>query len=118
MEQIAILARGESRSMLRICALPIIVAAFLLSPSIFVRAHVTAALDKTAVILPFGHNLVDQGTDGCANHDATDHEHQLQAFPVSTGDQAACPSDVLSRLSDVSRHGLIRDGPRRPPRLL
>lgn len=88
--------------------------ALMLSPALVMLTHAPnmGALTVTTTDHAHHHGPATSAPD----HNAADHEHQLTAIDV---EQA--PSDVvrMSRLAPtgtVTRSGIIRDGPRRPPR--
>lgn len=114
--RMAMLARGKD-GVLRVRVLPAIVALLVLSLVLAGPTRAPAAPDDAGV-KPYGHVQKELAADGHAYHDAADHEHQFQALAPNTGHQAVRPSAVLAGLVDIQMSGLIRDGPRRPPRRL
>jgi hypothetical protein len=94
--------------------------AFVLSPVTVMPSHGAAAWIAAAEIIAHGHahgHAHDHahGDDPAhGRHDVTDHDHQIQALAIAPGD--ALPPAALRGLSDRRMAGLVRDGPRRPPR--
>ena len=80
-------------------------------------AHLAAA-DMAQEIATHGHSHGETGSGPFAGHDATDHEHQLQALIAQTG-EAARPAASGAQAGVIrSFRGLSRDGPKRPPRMV
>ena len=82
-------------------------------------AHAAAAAMDTEVA-PHGHAHGDReggiGDDPFAGHDATDHEHQLQALAVQSAETVRPTANGARHGAVTSFQGLPRDGPKRPPR--
>jgi len=112
--QWAILPRGKNRGVVPVGVL-LAVVAFLI---VLAGTTRTPAASDDAGVKQYGHVQTYLAADGHADHDAADHEHQFHALPLRTGDQAVRTSAVLAGLVDIEMSGVIRDGPRRPPRLL
>ena len=107
----------------RMIALTTVVALFI-APIVVILTHGPAAHAAAAAmdteVATHGHAHGDReggiGGDPFAGHDATDHEHQLQALAVQPG-ESVCPTANGARHGAVtSFQGLPRDGPKRPPR--
>lgn len=94
------------------------VAAFALSLSqvIVTLTHTPASPDAVWETAIHGHAHGDQVRGALSGHDATDHEHQLVALPAQSDKEALPSSDRAAGFGDLDLEGLVRDGPRRPPR--
>ena len=92
--------------------------ALLMSPAIVTATHSPADTLAISELALHGHSHDGLAELPTADHDATDHEHQLSALlPGSTAagvrHRSAASTNVV-----LGRAGLILQGPRRPPRLV
>lgn len=94
------------------------VLALSLSQVIVNLTHAPAAPDAFWETAIHGHAHGDQADDLFPGHDATDHEHQLVAVVVQSGKEALPSSDRVVGFGDLDLEGLIRDGPRLPPKIV
>lgn len=90
--------------------------ALLIAPVIVVSTH--SAMDAAASeqIAYHGHSHGDLADISDAGHDATDHEHQMTALLHSASQWARSARPLLSTNVHLDLEGVIREGPRRPPR--
>lgn len=56
--------------------------------------------------------------DPASGHDATDHEHQVNALAARLPGETFPPVDRLSGQGPLDLESVICDGPRRPPRIV
>ena len=98
----------------RSAMLVVVLLSFILSPVILMQSHGAADWIEAAEVAAHGHAHADDGHYG--GHDVTDHDHQFQALAIAVANALPRPPAVLARLSDSRLAGLVRDGPRRPPR--
>lgn len=94
--------------------LVVVLLSFILSPVILMRSHGAAHWIEAVGVVAHGHGHAEGGVHG--GHDVTDHDHQFQALALADANALPRPPAVLVRLSDSRLAGLVRDGPRRPPR--
>ncbi len=92
--------------------------ALLLAPVIVNLTHLPVAITTADDLAAHGHSHGDADEGLVASHDATDHEHQLQGLIHRAGDNAAFRETAGSPSKVPMRSGAIREGPRRPPRLV
>ena len=107
----------------RIIALTTVVA-LLIAPVVVILTHGpaihAAAAGLAAEVVAHGHahgeRRGDIGGGPFPGHDATDHEHQLNALAVQPADPVHPIASDAQRAVTASFQGLQRDGPKRPPR--
>lgn len=104
------------------------VVALLVAPIVVILTHGPAvqavAADLAAEVATHGHahggpgSAPGSGPGGKfgSGHDATDHEHQLQAVVVQPGEAWRPMASGARHAAIASFRGLPRDGPKRPPR--
>jgi hypothetical protein len=91
-----------------------VILSFVLLPVIVMQSHGAAAWKEAGEVMAHGHAHVDDGIH--SGHGVTDHDHQFQALAITVGDGLPRPPAALVSQSDYRMAGLVRDGPRRPPR--
>ena len=103
----------------RMVALTTVVALFV-APIVVILTHGpaahAAATDVAAEVATHGHAHGELGDRLFPGHDATDHEHQLQALTVQPGEAERPTISGAQPEAITSFQGLPRDGPKRPPR--
>ena len=107
----------------RMVALTTVVALFI-APIVVILTHGpaahAAAAGMAAELATHGHAHGDREDDiegdPFAGHDATDHEHQLQALAVQSVETVRPTANGAQQGAVTSFQGLPRDGPKRPPR--
>ncbi|WP_108661451.1 hypothetical protein [Acuticoccus kandeliae] len=103
---------------LRALPLVILFAVLLTSVAPQIVTHIDLVPDVSSDVLRHGHSHgSDDGAIDWPEHAVTDHEHHLY---VLTGHDAATSLPFRSRpvpRANFDAHSVIRDGPRRPPRL-
>lgn len=75
---------------------------------------VSAEADHRAYHAERGHSHDIAGSD---HHDSSDHDHVGAALLASPGAEVPPPPLRTLRPGSLAADGMIRDGPRRPPRL-
>jgi hypothetical protein len=60
----------------------------------------------------------DHGHEYSAEHDASDHEQQVRSLSVPAGAMRAAEQGGVAPSDQFAPPGTIREGPRRPPRLV
>ncbi|MCG8558419.1 MAG: hypothetical protein MI824_01355 [Hyphomicrobiales bacterium] len=94
--------------------------ALLIAPIVVILTHGPAAhafgADTASQIATHGHAHGDVGDGPFGGHDATDHEHHLQALLVQPGEAWRPMASGARHGAIASFRGLPRDRPKRPPR--
>jgi hypothetical protein len=78
-------------------------------------AHVHVHVHVHVDVHGAGH---DHGHAYSAEHDASDHEQQVRSLSVPAGAMRAADQGGVAPSDQFAPPGTIREGPRRPPRLV
>ena len=92
--------------------------ALLIAPVIVVSTHSPTDAVVSEQIAYHGHSHGDLADISDAGHDATDHEHQITALLHSASQWARTARPLRSTNVHLDLEGEIREGPRRPPRIV
>lgn len=109
--------RGKARGP-RVPLSWLVLLALFLAPLLVNLTHGPASMATAAEVAAHGHAHAEADHGPFAGHDATDHEHQLQALPEPGPDHPAWREPAPAPGEASAPPGLIREGPRRPPRLV
>jgi hypothetical protein len=96
----------------------LIVCALFMAPVIVNLTHSPADIMTAEGTALHGHSHADIGGNLFPGHDATDHEHQFQGLLPHAGDKTASDGGHIAPGRAALLSGAIREGPRRPPRIV
>lgn len=96
----------------------LIVCALFSAPVIVNLTHSPADIMTTEGTALHGHSHADISGDLFPGHDATDHEHQFQGLLPQAGNKKASDGGPIAPDRAALLSGAVREGPRRPPRIV